>query len=487
MGVLEMSMINQMLKDLDSRQGKTSDAQPMLTDVRLSPSPGRKLIKPIGLTLLAIAIGIGLFARFRQVQTTGPVVGTVVVVPGVGMVPVQPGPAVDAPSAAIKPADVPEQATPNPVPGGGAATLGAASPTPTGPKATADGAGEASPEQALQRWFSAYSAGNSATYFKMYAANFVPPNGVSYAAWKEQRSNFFARGKKAKIEMTDVRIETKGAEAQSHFHQRFRSPGYNDDVEKTLSWRQVNGKWLVVAEISRPLPPATSSPSVKDTGASDTQASELPNKSAQKSSGSRTASIKSVNPKQLSANLYRDAVTMIQEGHLTDAQGKLALALDANASNHGARQMLADLLVDAGRRREAAVLLSTGLSLAPGHSGFCIALARLHLASGAKQEALAILQQGLSNAGDDGEYNGFFAALLQTFGRHEEATKHYLIALRSDPSMPTWLVGIGISLRTQKKSVDAAEAFQRALDTGELSVEVADFARQQIDQLRRSR
>ena len=485
-----MSMINQMLKDLDSRQVKTSEAQPMLSDVRLSSNSNRRLMKPIGLVLLAVAIGFGLFARFRQAQTPGTVANSTVMMPTGAAIPVQPEPApepaLSAPPSTSSPAAVTAATMAKP-----AASVATSNPSTIASssspvaKTSADGVAEESPEGALQRWFSAYSSGDSKAYFKAYAANFVPSNGVSYATWKQQRRNFFAGGNNAKIEMTDVRIETNGAEAQSHFHQSFRSPRYNDDVSKTLSWRLIEGKWLIVAEITQAQ--VTPSTPVKQLDAANAQAREVSSKPERSLPASRTVGIKSVNPKQQSANLYRDAVVMVQEGHLTDAQAALTQALDANPANHSARQMLADLLVDAGRRREATALLSNGLGLAPGHSGFCMALARLHLAAGAKQEAFAILQQGLSNAGDDGEYHGFFAALLQTFGRHEEATKHYLIGLRSDPSMPTWLVGIGISLRAQKKVVDAAEAFQRALDTGELSTEVADFARQQIDQIRRSR
>ena len=487
MGVSEMSMINQMLKDLDSRQVKVSDSPPMLTDVRLSSNPSRKFIKPIGLTLLAVAIGVGLVVRVRQVQTEGTATNNLAAIPSVVAVPAQLEPTVSLPPVVTKLAGVSTSAVKSASSVSTTNSSTTVSPPPLSTQSTPDGTSTETPERALQQWFSAYSSGDSKTYFKAYATNFSPSNGVSFTAWKQQRRSFFSRGAKAKIEMTDVRIETNGLEAQSHFHQSFRSPGYNDDVNKTLTWKQIDGKWLIVTEISQPLTSATPSMSLNDPDAADAQTREAPNKQVQRSPTSRTSGIKSVNPKQQSANLYRDAVTMLQEGHPTEAQAALTQAIEANPSNHSARQMLADLLVDAGRRREATALLSNGLSLAPGHSGFCMALARLHAASGAKQEAFAILQQGLSNAGDDGEYHGFFAALLQTFGRHEEATKHYLVALRSDPSMPTWLVGIGISLRAQKKLADAAEAFQRAVDTGELSVEVADFARQQIDQIRRLR
>ena len=52
--------------------------------------------------------------------------------------------------------------------------------------------------------------------------------------------------------------------------------------------------------------------------------------------------------------------------------------------------------------------------------------------------------------------------------------------------MPNWLIGVGISLQAENKLNDADLAFQRALDTGELSPEVAQFANQQLRQIRQS-
>lgn len=167
-----------------------------------------------------------------------------------------------------------------------------------------------------------------------------------------------------------------------------------------------------------------------------------------------------------------------------DAQDALRQSLGANSANHSARQLLAGLLVESGRNVEASTLLRDGLIMAPGHSGFSMALARLQMTGGSKDEALATLQSGLTTAGDEADYNAFYAALLQRTGRHEEAIKHYIIALRSDPVMPTWLIGVGVSLKQQRNMSDAAEAFQRAINTGQLTPEVEQFAREQLKQIR---
>lgn len=195
-------------------------------------------------------------------------------------------------------------------------------------------------------------------------------------------------------------------------------------------------------------------------------------------------SFKVVRPQQRSDNFYKQAILLLQKSRSAEAQQDLKQAIDANPANHGARQLLAELLVEAGRNTEAATLLREGLEIAPGDGGFSLALARLQVANGAKGEALSTLEQGQSSAENDPEYQAFFAALLQNQGRHAEATQHYITALRSNPSMPSWLIGVGISLQAENKLTDAAEAFQRAIDTGELSLEVAQFADQRLKQIR---
>jgi len=207
-------------------------------------------------------------------------------------------------------------------------------------------------------------------------------------------------------------------------------------------------------------------------------------KTRNKPTGGTESSFKVVSPQQQSDNLYLQAILFMQQSRDADAQETLKKSLGANPSNQNARQLLAILLADAGRNKEAEELLQDGLDISPGNSDFSIKLARLQVDDGAKEKALATLEKGLPAAGNHDEYHAFLAALLQGQGRHNEAVQHYITALRSNPSNPHWLIGAGISLRAINKTSDAAEAFQRALDTGELSKEVAEFAEQQLKQLR---
>lgn len=196
------------------------------------------------------------------------------------------------------------------------------------------------------------------------------------------------------------------------------------------------------------------------------------------------ASFKVVRPQQQSDNLYWKALSLLQQLKQVEAQQTLQEALSLNALNHSARQLLAELLLESGDQNEAESLLKKGLDLSPEQSSFSITLARLQATNGAGEDAISTLERGLPTAGDDPDYCAFLAALLQKKGRHSEAIGHYVTALRSNPTMPNWLIGIGISLQAENKLAEAEEAFQRAIDTGELSPEVERFANNQLKLIR---
>lgn len=203
--------------------------------------------------------------------------------------------------------------------------------------------------------------------------------------------------------------------------------------------------------------------------------------------GNAGASLKTVNPAQQSDNLYRQAVTTLQQGRVAEAQDMLHKALQANPGNLKARQALVGLLVEGKHLDEARALLLEGLQLAPEQSGFSMALARLQVEAGDARGGSETLEQGLKYAGDDADYHAFYAALMQREERHDAAVAHYLIALGSNPAMPSWLVGIGISWQAQGKLAEASEAYQRARDTGQLTPQLSQFVEQRLRQVKPSR
>ena len=238
------------------------------------------------------------------------------------------------------------------------------------------------------------------------------------------------------------------------------------------------------AKLLQSQPRATLLTSVED---APSQTVDVPSKAKVQSKLTSTAALapaKMVSITQQSDNLYRQSVTFLQQGRVAEAQDALYKSLEANARNLKARQSLVGLLVESKHDEEANQLLKDGLKLSPEQSGFSMALARLQVESADNKAARDTLELGLSYAGDDADYHAFYAALLQRDEQHDAAIQHYLTALQTNPAMPTWLVGIGISLQVQGKLNDATAAFQRARDTGQLTPQLTQFVESRLRQIK---
>ena len=189
-------------------------------------------------------------------------------------------------------------------------------------------------------------------------------------------------------------------------------------------------------------------------------------KPSSKSNLENIASGKQIRPDQKSANLYRQALTYLQQGRVSEAQANLASALEANPINHEARQTLAGLLLDNKRNDEARATLAVGVTIAPEQSDFRVALARLQVEADDVKSALNTLEQGVSYAKNNANYQIFLATLLQRANRHEDAIEHYNAALSlnsaSTNTTAIALVGLGISLQAVDKLVESQEVFTRA-------------------------
>lgn len=192
--------------------------------------------------------------------------------------------------------------------------------------------------------------------------------------------------------------------------------------------------------------------------------------------------VKQTSPQQRAENAYRMAYASLQQGRMGEAEESLRQALQFEPRHAAARQALAALLVEAKQLGRAEQLLQQGLELQPGHPGYAMTLARLQVERGDVAAALATLQRN-PPSGENAEYHGFMAALLQRSERHKEAIEQYQIALHSNPGAGPWLLGLGISLQADNQPARAAEVFRRAKSSATLSPELQAFAEQRLKQL----
>jgi MSHA biogenesis protein MshN len=197
-----------------------------------------------------------------------------------------------------------------------------------------------------------------------------------------------------------------------------------------------------------------------------------------------TKQIKEAGPQQRAEGEYLKASLLIQQGRNGEALPVLEQALRLDPQNATVRQTLAGLLVDARRNDEAIAKLQEGLATDRSQPGMAMLLARLQVDKGDLRPAIETLQRTQSYAGDRADYQAFLAALYQRDSRHKEAVDHYISALRKSPQNGIWWMGLGISLQAENRLNEARDAFVRSKATSTLPPDLLAFVEQKVSQLR---
>lgn len=199
------------------------------------------------------------------------------------------------------------------------------------------------------------------------------------------------------------------------------------------------------------------------------------------------AGYKQVSKEQRTENRYREALSLISQGRMQDAQVALEEILRLDPRNLNARQVLLGIHVEAKRYGQAEQLLQEGLQLNLAPATQAMALARVQFERGDQTAALATLEKYASQAGNQGEYHGFHAALLQRVGRHAEAIAQFQAALKTHPNQANWLMGLGISLQAEKHYLEAEQAYLRARASNALTPDLQAFVEQRLRQVQQGR
>lgn len=190
--------------------------------------------------------------------------------------------------------------------------------------------------------------------------------------------------------------------------------------------------------------------------------------------------LKQISSKQQAEATFRKAVLMMQQGRINEAFVEYRAALSLDAGYDPARQALVSLLLENKRRDEAEQVLQEGLANRPEQTAFAMMTARLQVERQAVNEALLTLERSLPFAQQQGDYQAFFAALLQRQNRHQDALLHYQVAVQLVPNNGLWLMGEGISLQALQRNEEAKELYKRALLTQTLQPDLQLFVQQKL-------
>jgi MSHA biogenesis protein MshN len=180
---------------------------------------------------------------------------------------------------------------------------------------------------------------------------------------------------------------------------------------------------------------------------------------------------------------FRRAVALVNQGRVSEGMEAFRAALQIDPSHDAARQTMVALQLESKRYDDAIHTLSEGIAASPKNLQFIMLLARVMVERNDLAGALAVLDKHGAGAGSNADFRAFRGALQQRMGRHNEAIDEYRAALVISPGMGQWWIGLGISQQAQAHPKDALESFRRAKGAGNLTPELASFVDQRIRQL----
>lgn len=202
----------------------------------------------------------------------------------------------------------------------------------------------------------------------------------------------------------------------------------------------------------------------EDAGASTPQSQPQPQAAAR---------IEKVDRSEPGSDVLRAATTLYQQGRVKEAISRLQQGLQTMPQQASLRHALLSIHLEQKQLAAALELLQQGLALSPGRVDWAMTAARIQVERGQLQAAWQTLQQHQASAGQNAEYQGFAAVLLQHLQQPHEAAAYYRAALRLKPREARWWYALGSVLEADGQTVQAREAYQRAQAIGGLPASMA--------------
>ncbi|MCW8943745.1 MAG: hypothetical protein OQL27_03165 [Sedimenticola sp.] len=178
--------------------------------------------------------------------------------------------------------------------------------------------------------------------------------------------------------------------------------------------------------------------------------------------------------------MYEAALLHLNEGRLADAEASLLHVLSLDRDNHEARRLLAMLSLNTGERERFFSLLTEGMQIAPGYVPFALLLSRAFIESGEQNKAIGLLEQQLPISGSDVDLLAMLGSLYQQAGRFSAAVQIYRRLVAQQSNNARAIAGLAISLDANGEQEEALKLYRQALNLNALPDEVTEYARQRV-------
>lgn len=192
-----------------------------------------------------------------------------------------------------------------------------------------------------------------------------------------------------------------------------------------------------------------------------------------------------LSPQQQDVLAVQEALRIIAVNQPDAAYAVLGEYIALNRYAHQSRETYAKLLLSQGAYRQAADLVEAGLQLAPNHAGFKKIKARLLVSNGEIGAAVALLLRRAPDVSKDLEYHEILATAQLASRDYEGAAVSYTSLLRVDRTQGKYWYGFAASQDFLGKMRAAREAYTEAVRRPDLSANLRGRSEQRLRSLPR--
>ncbi len=180
---------------------------------------------------------------------------------------------------------------------------------------------------------------------------------------------------------------------------------------------------------------------------------------------------------------YKDALNYAASGDKAKSMELLSHVVAKYPEYSAARESLVTMLLKAGNFASAKKVLQAGLNMDANNLAFVELQAHMLLNSGNINAALTTLQKLSPGIDSHPDYYAFMAALYQQKGDAMLAEKMYQKLVSIHPDQGAWWTGLAIALESQGNASEAKEAYLRANQVANISPELSAFIQTKINSI----
>lgn len=175
-----------------------------------------------------------------------------------------------------------------------------------------------------------------------------------------------------------------------------------------------------------------------------------------------------------------EAMKAIEVGDFSGAESRLRRFIAAHPEAKLSRSTLATVLIEQNRPVEAEQVLIGGMAQDEEGMGRVKLLARTHIARNDFEAAKRILDANPISVDKDPEYHSLRAAVYQRTGDHSAAASTYRQLLNDYPPQPAWWLGLAVSLEATGRRKDAVYAYRQVRDFHTVQPALRAYASERI-------